>query len=86
MPCHAYDHLPCTAHIKTAIHLLAHGAGSPLAKIGFLGLGLGDTLGENLGIFILLKLLAFLRITRFKSILTAASLALSALRRLSAMR
>lgn len=34
--------------------LLAHGAGTTLAGIGLGGLGLGDTLGQDLGILVLL--------------------------------
>lgn len=34
-------------------HLLAHGAGTPLASVGLGGLGLGNTLGEDLGVLVL---------------------------------
>ena len=34
-------------------HLLAHGRGTTLAGIGLVGLGLGDTLGEDLSVLVL---------------------------------
>lgn len=46
--------------MQTRIHnhpnttrLLAHGAGTPLAEVGLEGLGLGNTLGQDLGILVL---------------------------------
>jgi hypothetical protein len=53
MPYHACDDLFRTCPLED-LHLLAHGAGSPFAEISFLSFGLGDALGENLSIFILL--------------------------------
>lgn len=44
---------PETHPLPNTQHLLAHGAGSPLAGIGLAGLGLGDALGEDSGILVL---------------------------------
>jgi len=51
MPCHAYDHL-FRRIVHTNTPLLSHRASPPLAEIGLLSLGLGDTLGESLSVFI----------------------------------
>lgn len=40
-----------TAAMTTS--LLAHGRGTALAELGLLGLALGNTLGKDLGVFVL---------------------------------
>jgi hypothetical protein len=65
---------------------LAHGGGTALAEVGLLGLGFGDTLGKDGGVLVLVALLALNRVSSGVGEHTAASLVLSALRRLRAMR
>ena len=52
-PTKFFIHTPPRFAYTNAENLLAHGAGTSLAGVGLLGLGLGDTLGENLGVLVL---------------------------------
>lgn len=71
-------------------YLLAHGAGTTLAGIGLGGLGLGDTLGKDLSVLVLKRvvLVAVEDCTHseLRKKLTASSLTFSAWRRLRAAR
>lgn len=73
-------------HYQTPIPLLAHGAGTTLAGIGLLDLGLGDALGENLGILVLPHVSMRTAASEVSGPHTASSLTFSVWRRLSAMR
>ena len=74
--------------METRKSLLAHGGCSSLAELGLLGLGFGDTLGEDVGVFALKMHKYGMEESgeRREKRLTAASFVLSALRRFRAMR